>query len=108
MIVSDFADITATQRTKELRRIRQIFIPDLVLRLHTLLISHSQFFPDLVQTALELTKTVAREDNHVYEEFLGGGAGGDGVGKLGVYLERVREAGMMAIQMGGTGFQIGL
>lgn len=96
-----------TQRTKELRRIRQIFIPDLTLRLHNLLITHSALFPNLIQTALELTKVVAREDNHVYEEFFGG-ASGDGAGRLGVYLERVREAGMMALQMGGTGFQLAI
>ncbi|ORY33501.1 putative nuclear pore complex protein [Naematelia encephala] len=87
----------STQRRKELGAIRQIFIPDLVLRLHTLLMSHASRFPQLKQQALDLTKVVAAEENHIYEEFFGWGQE-QGAGRLVVYLEKVREAGLEALK----------
>lgn len=101
--------VSATQRMKELRRTRQIFIPDLILRLHNLLVTHSTMFPGLIQTALDLTKVVAQEDNHVYEEFFDtASSNGEnvGAGKLGVYLDRVREVAMIALKSSGTAFQL--
>jgi nuclear pore complex protein Nup107 len=92
--------IAAPQRRKELRRIRQTFIPDLVLRLHTLLFTHRKSYPHLLQQALDLTKIVADEDNHCYEEFFGRGGEGDDPFRLIAYLERVREAGMAALEAG--------
>ena len=88
-----------SQRRKELRRIRQIFIPDLVLRLHNLLISQRHHFPLLLQYALDLTKIVAAEEFHVYEEFFGRD---DNPYRLIAYLERIREAGLGALE-GGSG-----
>lgn len=88
-----------SQRRKELRRIRQIFIPDLVMRLHTLLFENRKRFPQLLQEALDLTKVVAAEDYHVYEEFLGR----DNVAtRLIAYLNSVRAASMAALQGGST------
>jgi nuclear pore complex protein Nup107 len=89
---------------KELARIRQIFIPDLVLRLHTLVMSQRHLFPQLLQSALDLTKVVADEDNHVYPEFLSW----DGEPyRLVAYLERVKEASLGALESGsGSAFGV--
>lgn len=54
---------------------------------------------------MDLTKVVAKEDNHVYEEFFSGDVGGGG-GRLVVYLERIREVGMLGLKSGGSAFQI--
>lgn len=91
--------ISGSQRRKELQRIRQIFIPDLILRLHNLLLSHRVHFPVLLQQALDLTKIVAAEEFHVYQEFLGRD---DNPYRLIAYLERVREASLAALE-GGSG-----
>ena len=102
-------ELTVGPRGRELRRIRQIFIPDLVLRLHDLLFAHREAFPRLLQQAMDLTKIVADEDNHIYEEFLGpsrvtrkSGRGGPATGaeKLVVYLEKIREVGLAMLQSG--------
>ncbi len=95
------AEVTSagSQRRKELRRIRQIFIPDLILRLHNLLMSQRHHFPALLQQALDLTKIVAAEENHVYEEFLGRD---ENPYRLIAYLERMREASLAALE-GGSG-----
>lgn len=85
-------------RGLELARIRQIFVPDLVLRLHGLLVAHRSYFPDLLQLALDMTRTVAAEENHVYEEFLD--MHGEGAARLAVYLERVREASLLILEGG--------
>jgi nuclear pore complex protein Nup107 len=92
------------ERSAELARIRQIFIPDLVLRLHSLLFTHRSLFPVLLQQALDLSKIVAAEDNHVYEEFLER----DGEPyRLIAYLDKIREAGLAAVQSGsGSAFAV--
>ena len=56
-------------------------------------------FPALLQQALDLTKLVAAEENHVYEEFFGRD---ENPYRLVAYLERVREASLAALE-GGSG-----
>lgn len=90
--------ILGAQRKRELRRIRQIFIPDLIMRLHSLLVSHYQAFPIFLQKALDLTKTVASEDYGVYAEFLGLE---NDTARLVMYLEKVREATLISMEMSG-------
>ncbi|WVQ67012.1 uncharacterized protein L199_005204 [Kwoniella botswanensis] len=93
-----------SKRKVELSIIRRLFIPSLILQLHQLLIQKSTTFPELLDKALELIKIVAKEDNHLYEEFLPSSTGGGaGEGKLGLYLERVREVGMVALKVGKGG-----
>ncbi|WRT70272.1 uncharacterized protein IL334_007267 [Kwoniella shivajii] len=89
------------QRKSELSLIRHTFIPDLILQLHQLLITQSNTFPELVDKALELITIVAEEDNHVYEEFLPRRTSGEG--KLSIYLEKIREVGMISLRMGKGG-----
>jgi nuclear pore complex protein Nup107 len=93
------ADSRAADRRKELRRIRQIFVPDLVLRLHHVLVDNRARLPDapLLQRALDLTKLVAAEEHHVYDEFLGQD---DRPFRLVAYLDRVREASLDALAAG--------
>lgn len=89
----------STQRRKELRRIRQIFIPDLVLRLHAQLMDNRGLFPQLLQTALDMTKLVADEQHKVYVEFLGQD---NKPYRLVAYLDRVRESSMAVLQGGSS------
>ncbi|KAL1412723.1 Nucleoporin nup84 [Vanrija albida] len=89
----------STQRRKELRRIRQIFIPDLVLRLHAQLMDNKQLFPQLLQTAIDMTKLVADEEHKVYVEFLGQD---NKPYRLVAYLDRVREASMAVLEGGSS------
>jgi nuclear pore complex protein Nup107 len=95
------ASSRGTNRRKELRRIRQIFVPDLVLRLHHRLVDNRIHLPDarLLQRALDLTKLVAAEEYHVYEEFLGRD---DRPYRLVAYLDQVREASLAALADGGA------
>lgn len=102
LLTSSWLRFPATgARRKELRRIRQIFIPDLVLRLHHRLVDNRGTLPDarLLQRALDLTKLVAAEEYHVYDEFLGRD---QNPFRLVAYLEQVREASLAALEDGGT------
>lgn len=85
----------AAQRRKELQRIRQIFVPYLVLRLHQMLVQYSDRTPRFLQDALEMASLVAAEDWRVYDEFVAAGS-------LERYLERMREASMLALKRGST------
>jgi nuclear pore complex protein Nup107 len=87
----------ASARRRELRRIRQIFVPDLVMRLHVLLVEHHTRFPQLLQAALDMTVLVASQEHGVYEEFIGRDADAS---RLVAYLEHVREASMSALAAG--------
>ncbi|WVR00241.1 hypothetical protein IAU59_007383 [Kwoniella sp. CBS 9459] len=108
------------QRRSELSTIRKIFIPDLILRLHTLLIDTYREntsnatgtgqsdtltpFEGLLDKCFELIKIVAEEENHIYEEFLPrGGGGGGGSERLEVYLEKIRQVGLEALRVGKAG-----
>ena len=92
-----------TSRRAELARIRQIFVPDLILRLHAVLTTHHAFSPNLLQRALDLTKIVADEENRVYAEFFGRGSNPY---RLVAYLDKVREAALLSLKTGGTAFQV--
>ncbi|WWC71980.1 uncharacterized protein I206_105939 [Kwoniella pini CBS 10737] len=86
-----------SKRKLELSRIRKLFIPDLIFQLDQLLINKSEFFNELLDKALKLIIIVAKEDNHLYEEFL---SNSDSAGKLTLYLEKVKEIGILAIKNG--------
>lgn len=68
-----------------------------------MLIANHKHEPILLQQALDLSKTVAEEDNHVYEEFFGRG---NNPGRLVTYLENLREASILSLQSGGSPFQL--
>lgn len=83
----------------ELQRIRQIFVPDLVLRLHQTLIENKDYFPVLLQRALDMSKLVASEKYHIFTEFLGHD---DRPYRLVAYLEKVCEASLEALKSGSS------
>jgi len=92
----------ASYRQSELQRIRQIYIPELILRLHNLLISNSKHFPQYVETALDLTKVVAKDENALYADFFTPDNGRAGSAwKLELYLDKIREASLMLLARGG-------
>ena len=92
------------KRSAELRRIRQIFVPDLTLALHNLLMSHHRTHPPFLQRALNLSMVVAAQENHVYEEFFGRNGGPY---RLIGYLDKIREASLAALEGGsGSAFNI--
>ena len=93
----------AAAREAELARIRQIFIPDLIFRLHALLTSPSVVSPALLQRALDLSKTVASEQYHVYQEFFGTGSNPN---RLVSYLDKIREASLQSLKLGVTPFVV--
>ncbi|EIW72067.1 hypothetical protein TREMEDRAFT_66694 [Tremella mesenterica DSM 1558] len=98
LLLSDWLKLPierSSPRFKELSRIRQIFIPSLILQLHTLLYTHRTLFPQMLQQALALSKIVADEENGIYEEFFS--PGGE---RLVVYLDKIREAALAMLEIG--------
>ena len=92
------------RRAAELRRIRQIFIPDLTLALHDVLMAHYSNYSAFLQRALNLSKVVAAQEHHVYEEFFG--RSGNPYRLIG-YLEKIREASLAVLEgRSGSAFQI--
>ncbi|CAO1613277.1 unnamed protein product [Sympodiomycopsis kandeliae] len=92
-------DLESSQnRDKELARIRQLYIPEMVLRLHFMLFDSKDLMPSSSDTlsALEyITKDlpilVADEGNKIFLEFVNHGGHGKG-NRLKEYLEHVRIA----------------
>lgn len=105
------------ERQTQLKLIRHIFIPHLVLRLHNTLIEQSVLFPYFLQRALELASIVADGRYRVYEGFLplatiaGGaemvGGGEKGVSRLEVYMDKIREVALEVLKSGnGNAFKV--
>lgn len=59
-------------------------------------------FPELVNVALDLSTVVADEQHAIYREFLGTttNVGMQAAGKLPLYLEKVRRAYLLGMQLG--------
>ncbi|WWC91661.1 uncharacterized protein L201_006607 [Kwoniella dendrophila CBS 6074] len=93
-----------SKRKLELSIIRKIFIPDLILQLHELLISKVESLPEndiLIEKLLELIKIVAKEQNHLYEEFLSTNSEQSNNNiKLETYLEKIRQVGLICLKNG--------
>ena len=114
-LVSDVSRVDGDRRRRELIRVRQIFIPELVIRLHSILyesrtrvskyveINRTRFILCLtslcrnLMRSFELTNIVADSKHKLYEDF----AGGDGV-RLGEYLGSVRQAVLGGLEGGGS------
>jgi nuclear pore complex protein Nup107 len=109
--------IIADRRTRELARIRQLFVPELILRLHTLLVSSRTHIPECassfffrapprpnpvclhsnVRGALRLTNVVADSRYMLYTEFAG-----ENGRRLKEYLAAVRTAVLAGLEHGGS------
>ncbi|TFY66386.1 hypothetical protein EVG20_g4703 [Dentipellis fragilis] len=90
-------DNTGDRRAHELTRVRQIYIPELILRLHTVLIESRDKIPENVKHALDLVNIVADSRYKLYEDF----TERDGR-KLEDYLAAVREAVLAGLENGGS------
>ncbi|KAH8111554.1 107-domain-containing protein [Phellopilus nigrolimitatus] len=105
---------TRDQRHITLVRIRRIYIPELVIRLHALLVGSGDRIPRNLTYALDLANTVADSRYHLFEDFLDDdvrGADGSGDdGRTGVprrrrledYLRAVRQAVLRGLEAGGS------
>jgi len=113
-LVSDVSRVDGDRRRRELIRVRQIFIPELVIRLHSILYESRTRIPKCVRTdqsffvcltwpfrnltrSFELTNIVADSKHKLYEDFVGG----NGV-RLGEYLGNVRQAILGGLEGGGS------
>lgn len=85
------------RRRQELIRIRQIYIPELIVRLHVLLFTSRRWIPTNLKQALELANVVADSRYKLYEDFVGE----DGR-RLGDYLGAVRQGVLGGLEGGGS------
>ncbi|GJE90630.1 nuclear pore complex protein [Phanerochaete sordida] len=96
-LVPDSARGSSDRRTKELLRIRQIYVPELVIRLHAMLYSSRARIPGNLKHALELANIVADSRYRLYDDFA------DQPGRrLGDYLGAVRQAVLGGLEGGGS------
>ena len=114
-LVSDVSRVDGDRRRRELIRVRQIFIPELVIRLHSILYKSRTRVPKCVEINLigfvlcltrlrrnlmrsfELANIVADSKHNLYEDFVGGNGA-----KLGEYLGSVRQAILGGLEGGGS------
>ncbi|KAJ2925851.1 hypothetical protein H1R20_g11243, partial [Candolleomyces eurysporus] len=96
-LVSDVEQMAGDRRRRDLIRIRQIFIPEIIIRLHFTLVNSRQWIPENLKRALELVNIVADSRYKLYEDFVNA----DGR-RLGEYLGAVREAFVAGLEKGGS------
>ncbi|KAJ7221638.1 nuclear pore protein 84/107 [Mycena pura] len=85
------------RRRRDLVRIRQIYVPELIIRLHFILFASRVQFPGNLKRALELANIVADSRYMLYEDFVNE----DGR-RLGDYLGAVRQAILGGLEGGGS------
>ncbi|KAF6745641.1 nuclear pore complex protein [Ephemerocybe angulata] len=88
----------ADRRTRELLRIRQLYIPEIIFRLHFILINSRQWIPENLKRALKLADIVADSRYKLYDDFVKP----DGPERLGKYLRAVKEAFVAGLEKGGS------
>ncbi|KAF5319206.1 hypothetical protein D9619_008447 [Psilocybe cf. subviscida] len=81
----------------ELIRIRQVYVPELIIRLHYLLYSSRQLMPENLKRAVELANIVADSRYKLYEDFMNKGGR-----SLSEYLGAVRQAMLAGLASGGS------
>ena len=84
--------ITGIRKSQELSKIRKIYIPELIFRLHFTLIETSSIIPTNLTRALALSNIVADEKYSLYLEFITPERN-----RIGEYLLAVREAKLKAV-----------
>ncbi len=89
------------RRARELFDIRQAYIPEIVFRLHDMLVESSSAIPTNLNMALRLSEIVADERHKIYLEFIQNNARN----LLQDYLLRVREASLLLLDHGGDVFE---
>ncbi|GAC98381.1 hypothetical protein PHSY_005975 [Pseudozyma hubeiensis SY62] len=92
--------LEAERRARELFDIRQTYIPEIVFRLHDMLVESSSAIPTNLNMALRLSEIVADERHKIYLEFIR-----SNTNLLQDYLLRVREASLLLLDNGGDVFE---
>ncbi|THH14665.1 hypothetical protein EW146_g5692 [Bondarzewia mesenterica] len=69
-LITDPSSAGGDHRLRELTRIRQIYIPELIIRLHVLLVDSRMKIPENVKHALDLANVVADSRYKLYEDFV--------------------------------------
>ncbi|KZT66080.1 hypothetical protein DAEQUDRAFT_813825 [Daedalea quercina L-15889] len=96
-LIIDAERTAADRRRRELVRIRQIYIPELVIRLHSLLVASRSKVPENLKHALLLANIVADSRYKLTEDFVNQ----DGR-RLGDYLGAIRQAVLAGLEAGGS------
>lgn len=96
-LVSDVDVITNDRRRRGLVRIRQLYIPELIIRLHHILVTSRHKIPGNAKLALKLANVVADSRYKLYDDFVGEG----GI-PLSEYLGAVRQAIIGGLEGGGS------
>ncbi|KAI0086032.1 nuclear pore protein 84/107 [Irpex rosettiformis] len=96
-LVTDADRAEDDRRLHDLLRIRQIFIPELILRLHTLLLESRWRIPENLQHTLDLANIVADSRYRLYDDFANVPQR-----KLSDYLLAVRQAILGGLEGGGS------
>ncbi|KIM43977.1 hypothetical protein M413DRAFT_68391 [Hebeloma cylindrosporum] len=87
----------ALKRQHERARIRQIYVPELIIRLHYLLYTSRKYIPGNLKRAIQLANIVADSRYRLYETFSGNGGR-----SLLDYLQVVRQAVLAGLENGGS------
>ncbi|RPD76536.1 hypothetical protein L226DRAFT_460097 [Lentinus tigrinus ALCF2SS1-7] len=85
------------RRRRDLARIRQIYIPELIIRLHSIMVNSRSRIPENIKNALSLVNIVADSRYRLYDDF----SSQDGR-RLGDYLGAVRQAVLAGLEGGGS------
>ncbi|SNX87618.1 nucleoporin [Melanopsichium pennsylvanicum] len=93
--------LVTERRARELFDIRQTYIPEIVFRLHDMLVESSSVVATNLNLALRLSEIVADERHKIYLEFIQN----NGQNLLQDYLLRVREASLLLLDHGGDVFE---
>ncbi|KIK67022.1 hypothetical protein GYMLUDRAFT_69211 [Collybiopsis luxurians FD-317 M1] len=96
-LVSDVETANGDARRRALIRIRQIYIPELVIRLHFTLFNSRHRFPENLKLLLQLVHVVADSRYKLYEDFYS-----DSGARLDDYLGAVRQAVLGGLEAGGS------
>ncbi|KAJ4468243.1 nuclear pore protein 84/107 [Lentinula aciculospora] len=96
-LVSDVENTGGDARRRALIRIRQIYIPELVIRLHFTLFASRHRFPGNLKLLLQLVNIVADSRYKLYEDFFS-----ESGARLDDYLRAVRQAILGGLEGGGS------
>jgi len=96
-LVTDVESGGGDRRRQDLIRIRQIYIPELIIRLHQMLFASRLTIPEDLKRALVVANVVADSRYKLYEDFVN-----DGGRQLSDYLSAVRQAILGGLERGGS------
>ncbi|TFK77939.1 hypothetical protein K466DRAFT_124153 [Polyporus arcularius HHB13444] len=96
-LTSELEVKNSDRRRRDLVRIRQTYIPELIIRLHSILVNSRSRIHENIKHALSLVNIVADSRYRLYDDF----SSQDGR-RLGDYLGAVRQAVLAGLEGGGS------